>query len=306
MTADVLYLRPAPLPPVLRSYTLAPLARRTIWVNGEDPALAATDVAGHITASAPIVVERSMYRDVASPPQPLGLGTAGAGVDLAPRWFLAEGATGPFFDLYYLMLNPGLATTTVRVTYLLDDGPPIVKTYALAAQSRRTISVAQEDPRLANTSVSAVVETLDDSGIVVERSMYWPGGGQWQEGHVTAVATATARRWGISGAELRDTNDTETFVLIANTSATSGTADVLVWVAGSDIRPFAGRRVNLAANSRVTVRLRDLLPPTITEGHFTVGVESDGPEIVVERATYSNANGVTWAAGSSVLATPLP
>jgi hypothetical protein len=39
---------------------------------------------------------------------------------------------------------------------------------------------------------------------------------------------------------------------------------------------------------------------------FGAIIESDGPEIVVERAIYSNYQGLVWAAGSDALATPLP
>jgi hypothetical protein len=301
---NVAFLRPAPMPQVLRTYTLAPLSRRTIWVDGVDPALAASDVAASLTATAPIVVERAMYRDVAAPAQMLGLGHAAAGADASPRWFLAEGATGTFFDLFYLIANPGDATT-VRVTYLLDNGSPVVKTYPLWAQSRRTISVAQEDPRLANASISAILETTDGAAIVVERAMYWPAGGAWQEGHVAAGATATARRWATSGGRLRSADGTETFILIANTSASPGSAVITVpeiLVSGAPLV----RTVALAANSRLTLRMRDVVPAGITDTSFSVVVESDGPELVIERATYSNANGVVWAAGSALLATPLP
>jgi hypothetical protein len=39
---------------------------------------------------------------------------------------------------------------------------------------------------------------------------------------------------------------------------------------------------------------------------FGVIVDSGGLPIVVERAMYSNANGITWAAGTAAVATPLP
>ena len=38
---------------------------------------------------------------------------------------------------------------------------------------------------------------------------------------------------------------------------------------------------------------------------FGTIIQSNGPQIVVERAMYSNANGQTWAAGSDALATKL-
>jgi hypothetical protein len=66
-----------------------------------------------------------MYRNVANPPQIFGAGRAGAGViATSPRWFLAEGATGSFFGLYYLIANPSTQSTRVRVTYLLPQGAP--------------------------------------------------------------------------------------------------------------------------------------------------------------------------------------
>src|SRR4029077_4147224 len=106
----------------------------------------------------PILVERSMYMDTANPPQVFGAGHAGAGVTATnTRWFLAEGATGGFFDMYYLIANPSTQPTRVRVTYLLPNGaPPLVKQYNVLAQSRFTISVDGEDPLLADTPVSAI------------------------------------------------------------------------------------------------------------------------------------------------------
>ena len=46
--------------------------------------------------------------------------------------------------------------------------------------------------------------------------------------------------------------------------------------------------------------------PGTANRRFGVVVESDGPSIVVERAMYSNANGIVWAAGTAAVATPLP
>jgi hypothetical protein len=45
--------------------------------------------------------------------------------------------------------------------------------------------------------------------------------------------------------------------------------------------------------------------PELIDQSFGVVIESTQP-IVVERSIYSNANGVTWAAGTNVTATPLP
>ena len=60
-------------------------------------------------------------------------------------WFLAEGATGAFFDMFILIANPDPTTAaTVQATYLLDNGTTLTKTYTVAPSSRRTIYVDDE------------------------------------------------------------------------------------------------------------------------------------------------------------------
>jgi uncharacterized protein YcaQ len=58
-TVAISYLLPAPRPPVLRTYVVAPGSRHTIWVN-TDAELAATDVSASIVADQAVVVERAM------------------------------------------------------------------------------------------------------------------------------------------------------------------------------------------------------------------------------------------------------
>ncbi len=300
-TVDVTYLRPAPAAPVTRQYTIAAASRLTIAVDGIAE-LTATDVSASIASDVPILVERAMYMDTATPAQVFGAGHAGAGVTATnTRWFLAEGATGSFFDLYYLIANPSTQAATARVTYLRPAGAPIVREYAVAAQSRLTISVDGEDPLLADTPVSAIIESTSSVGLVVERSMWWPGQGQWQEGHLAAGSTVAARRWALAAGAVG--TGTETYILIANTSTTAGTA-TLTTLAGM---AFLTTTVPIPANSRVSVPMSQF--PVLTQlGGTSFGtiVESDGPDIVVERAMYTDFNGIVWAAGTAALGTPLP
>jgi hypothetical protein len=62
--------------------------------------------------------------------------------------------------------------------------------------------------------------------------------------------------------------------------------------------------VQLPANSRVSVPISPLIDANDMRSFGTI-VESDGVEIVVERAMYWNTNGVTWSAGTAALATKL-
>ena len=52
-------------------------------------------------------------------------GHESAGVTAAAtEWFLAEGATGAYFDTYVLIANPSATEASVLVTYLLPAAGP--------------------------------------------------------------------------------------------------------------------------------------------------------------------------------------
>ena len=320
-TATVRYLRPSPLGPVERTYTLAPHSRTTLPVNIQAPELADTDVSASITATQPIFVERAMYRSVGG--QVFAAGHASAGVTAAATsWFLAEGATGDFFDLFVLIANPSATDATVEIRYLLTTGQVLTKSYTVAAESRRTIYVDGESfpglgQALVNTTLSCAITSTNAVPIVVERSMWFPGPAVtptfWTEAHNSPGTTTTATRWVLADGESGGTRGAQTFVLIANTSSTPGRVRVTqLQDARAPIDPaFIGPitiTVDLPANSRTTVPLHAAVG--FADRRYGVVVESidTAPlaQLVVERAMYWNSGGVTWAAGTNLLATPIP
>jgi hypothetical protein len=314
-TATITYLRPAGSTPVTRSYGLLPRSRRTIAVDLEGPELASTDVSAVITATAPIMAERAMYRNTAG--QLFAAGHDSAGVTApALEWFLAEGASGPFFDLFLLLANPGPTDASVTVDYLLLGGGLLSKTYTVAASSRRTIWVdAEELPAgsgehpFANVAVSAAVRSTNGVPIVVERTMWWPGPETtpdfWYEAHNAFGTTATAPAWLVAGAVVGGTDAAETYVLIANPSATAGTVRVTLLRDTGD-PPSAPLILPVAASSRTNISIGSRFPGV--SGRVGVLVESaDAPPLplVVEAAIYASPGGVTWANGGAALATPI-
>jgi Tol biopolymer transport system component len=298
------YLLPAPQAPITKTYVVAPQSRQTIAVDDEDARLASNDVSAKVTSDVAIVAERSMY--LASLGQPLGGATAGAGLPApALHWFLAEGATGSFFDLYVLLANPDTTDANVTLTYLLPDGTHFSKDYLVAKQSRMTVFVDHEDPRLADTPVSVIADSTNNVPIIVERSMWWPDG-HWYEGHLAAGATVTARKWaladGASGLQFDTGSPVETYILIANTSPTGGQATVtLMFEDGTTLAKTYG----LQPNSRTSVAVSAQFPDAAGK-RFGAVIESDGVNLVVERSMYNDVNGVIWAAGTAVLGTPIP
>ena len=60
------------------------------------------------------------------PDQPFAAGHESAGVTApATRWFLAEGATGSFFNMFILIANPSTDAATVQIDYLLTNGQTV-------------------------------------------------------------------------------------------------------------------------------------------------------------------------------------
>jgi hypothetical protein len=307
-SASVRFLRPAPQAPITKTYSIAPHARLTIPVDAI-PELASTDVSGVVTATQPIVVERAMY--LSRPGQPFAAGHASAGVTApATSWFLAEGATGSFFDLFVLIENPTLQAAVVRVDYLLPGGGTLSKPYAVGPQSRFTIWVDDEQlpagsgvRPLASTAVAMRVTSTNAVPIIVERSMWWPQP-NWYEAHNAPGTTVTGTKWALAEGFVGGPKQAETYLLVANTAATAGIARVTLYFENGS---GATRDVPLAPESRTSLAVSSLFPEAVGKRFGTV-IQSVGAApvpIVVERAMYESPGGVTWAAGTDVVATRL-
>jgi hypothetical protein len=305
-TVTATYVRPSPAEPVTVSYYVGPHTRQTVWVNVEHPVLDNAEIGATFSSDLPIVVERSMYLRIGD--NTFGGGHNALGVVApAPRWFLAEGATGTFFDTFLLVVNPGAEPTRVRVRYLLPSGETIARVYDVEPASRHTIWVDYEDPRLADTAVSFEVVSLEGRPIIVERAMWWTGPtpATWYEGHVSPGLTASDLAWVLPGGQAGDAPDGETYVLVGNVSPTPG--QIRVTLLFEDGRAPVARSFGILASSRFNVPIAHYFPEA-RGGRFGVLVESVGVDpawLVAEAAGY--ADGVrAWSAGTAAAGFALP
>jgi hypothetical protein len=182
-TITVRYLLPSGAA-ITKRYVARASSRITIFVEGEDPALASTAVSATVESDLPVVSERAMYWP----------GTAGQwqdahnsfGVtDTALRWGLADGCQGGprKTQTYILLANPGSAAANVAVTFLPESGSPVTKTYTVAATSRFNVEVGSEAPALAGSCFGALIVSTNGVPIAVERAMYWDARGvTWAAG----------------------------------------------------------------------------------------------------------------------------
>lgn len=289
-----------------RFYDVPAGTRVTVWVDRADPRLAAAELSGiiDVVSGAPIIVERAMY--LSRPGSFFAAGHESAGVQApAERWYLAEGATGAYFDTFLLVLNPTSSPAQIQVDYLLPSGAPVVKSYVVGPQRRATIWVDTQDARLADSGFGAVVQSTNGVPVVVERSMWWPGG-NWQEAHGARASQYTSRRWVLAEGETGGAFAAQTFVLISNVSTVSATINVTLLFENG---PAVTRSLSLGAMSRYALNVPDLFPEAPGKRYSTLveSVGAGGAQLVVEQAIYSTPQGGTpWGAGAAASGTPLP
>jgi hypothetical protein len=204
-------------------------------------------------------------------------------------WFLAEGASNSFFEEDILIGNPNGTPTQVRVRLLPEGGAEItVPTFTVAATSRYTLNV--EDVLPGGGSVSAIVESLDNTPIVVERTMTWPNGTR-RGGHNSPGVASTAPTWYLAEGV---TGFFNTFILITNPGATT---DAQVEV--KYLRTISGpitQTIVVPRSGRFTIPVdqgldldKDGTPETFLNEPFSTVVSStNGVNIAVERAMYWN------------------
>jgi subtilisin-like proprotein convertase family protein len=284
--------------PVMHATNVPAKGRVTIDA-GTIPELVNRSFGIDITAAQPIIAERAMYLPGA---RLFEGGHESAGVNAASRtWFLAEGATGPFFDCFVLMSNPNNVAANVELLYLLPDGTSIPQLVVVPANSRGTINVETVSPQLVNAAVSTSVRS--DVEIVVERAMYWPDLSLgWQEAHNSFGVTDAGLRWGVADGRIGGSRAYQTYVLLANPNPIP--AEVRVRFMKSGVATV--RDYTLNPTSRVNIWVNNDVPE-LGEGNFSADIQVlNYQPIAVEKALYWNANGAVWAGGTNVTATRLP
>jgi hypothetical protein len=159
-------------------------ARETVAVHEDArgigrPGGAAAAVSAKVETndSGGIVVERAMYFTYYT-------GWTGGHITLgaaAPRtrWYFAEGYTGDGFDEFLTIMNPSTTDATIRITYYRTGAAPLQKTLTAPANRRTTVTVHDTAQGVGRGwPVSALVESTNGVGVLVERPMYfnYPGG----------------------------------------------------------------------------------------------------------------------------------
>ncbi len=286
---------------VTRTVVVNPTSRVNVY-TGAIPELANTSFSIVVDSTLPITAERAMYFGTTAARMWDG-GHESAGVPQPDTdWFLAEGATGSYFDTYVLIGNPNATAANVTVRYLLDTGQTVTKQKVVEPNSRLTVNMETEDALLATAAASTTLTS--DVPVIVERAMYWPGTfDQWVEAHNAFGLNETGLKWGLAEGRVGQTQQFETYILLANASPTA--AQVQITYLRANAAPIVKTYV-VNPTSRFNVYVNGMVPELADEA-FGARIEvTNGVPIAVERALYWNAGGVTWAGGTNATATRLP
>lgn len=253
-----------------RAHTVPGRSRYTIRTQDQVEVGRDSVFSTKLESDVPVVVERSMYFAD-------GGHSTIAAAKPSTTWYFAEGYTGEGFETSISVQNPSESAAKLKVSYLVQEGGVIERTHTVAAGSRYTIQAHQEQEVGPDAAFAAIVES--DTPIVVERSMYFAGGG-----HGTIGAPEPSRTWYL--AEGFTGKDFETYILVLNPNESP--AEIAVRYLG----PGGGvieRTHTVPGESRYTIRARqegEVGP----DAAFGTIVDSDLP-IVVERAMYFGSGG---------------
>jgi hypothetical protein len=285
---------------VTKTYPLKPTSRFTLFA-GDVPELVNRSFGMTVTFAQPGMAERAMY--FGTPLFKGGHDSAGA-TALSTTWFLAEGATGSFFTTFLELANPGSTSGDVTVTYLPASGTPVTRTYSLNGKQRRSINIAFEDPSLASAAVATQITSTVP--IVAERSQYWPNTpDQWYEAHNSGGVTATGRNWALAEGRVGGPHAYQTYILLANYNTMPADVTIQFLREPGKNPQTVTKLFHVPPTSRFNVAVPSSDVPELADETFGALITSFAP-IVVERAMYSDANGLVWSAGTSATATRLP
>jgi hypothetical protein len=283
---------------VTRNYDVRPSARLNVYAGGI-PELVNKSFSIRVESDVPIIAERAMY--FGSPLFSGGHNSVGVPLP-ATRWFFGEGATGSFFNTFFLLGNTSSRQATVQMTYRLTSGPPVVINRVVPAFSRLTVDAATQDAALADASFA--LEVTSDEPIIAERSMYWSiASGAWYEAHNATGVNEPGLKWGLAEGRVGMARDFQTYILVGNTTAEETTVRAtFLRVGGGTV----SKQYVVAPNSRFNIHVNSMVPELRDEEFGAVLEVIDGGPIIVERSLYNTSGGQVFAAGTNTSAVRLP
>ena len=189
--------------------------------------------------------------------------------------YLAEGASGAFFDTQIALVNPSTSPATAVVRFSTDGGQQRWRYLRLPPQSRQTVEAETIDG-LEGTAFATAVES--DAPIVVDRRMSWGADAYGAHGE-TGVASAQANWYFAEGAT---GGPFDLFYLLQNPADAQVIVDV-TYLQPAGVAPIV-RTYTLPPRSRTTIHVDDV-DPALASADVSASIAAYQP-IIAERAMY--------------------
>ncbi len=169
-----------------RTYGVPAGERSTVYVPTEVGA--DHDVSVYLFSTSPFLAERPMYFSYGGM---MDWGWTGGHCVIgatasSTAWYFAEGYTGPGFEEWLCIQNPGTSDAVVTINYYPEEGAaPITRVHEVAAESRFTVPVNVD----AGTGLTISAEVTSTHPVTCERPMYFDYNGTWPGGHTVVGFT---------------------------------------------------------------------------------------------------------------------
>ncbi len=272
---------------------LAPESRVTLDVNGAvGPG---RDVSLVVRSGGDIQSERPVYFDYGGVWSGGSVTSGASGPSL--EWYFAEGYTGPGFEQYLCVLNPGTRPAALSFDFQTqEDGPRGLAGYLVAPHSRATFRVND----LLGGAYRNSLRLRSTAPVVAERSMYFDyrgaDGVSRTGGHTVVGAPVLGNQYLFAEGTTRSGFDE--YLALQNPGTISVQVNA-VFETGPEGGGPVTRAFALEAGKRETVPVRDI----VGEGKdVSVKVSSASP-FLAERAIYFDYRGfgVDWTGGSCIV-----
>jgi hypothetical protein len=222
--------------------------------------------------------------------------------------YLAEGATGAFFDTQLSLFNPGNRTAIVLLRFQIEGQAEVPREISLPPHTRRALNVETDVPGLAEASFSTVAES--DAQIVVDRTMTWDANGFGS--HAETAAPELSRTWYLAEGATHGTFDL--YYLLQNPHPTQVATVNITYLRPAPQAPLTVP-YSVPARGRLTVNVDTVADPAAPNApqnqrplratDVSATIQSDLP-ILVERAMYQTSGGRLFNAGHESMGITAP
>lgn len=197
-------------------------------------------------------------------------------------WYLAEGSTSDY-DTWICIQNPNNNSADIRITYMDDAGNTTIEEPSIEGNRRYSRKINAVTTMNNKYDVSTKVESLNSTGIVVERTMYWTsaGGG----GHCSKGANNTSTKWYLAeGATL----EYDTWICIQNPSLNDAIVQITYMDSDGNTKV---KETTVAAQRRFSQKINNISEMNNKYEVSTTVEVTNNVGIIVERSMYWTTTG---------------